>query len=112
MGGTQHTLYFLDEPTTGLHFRDVDILLKVLHKLVERGHTVVVVEHNVDVMKSADWIIDFGPDGGARGGKIIAQGTPEDVSKSKKGYTASFLKKALDEGTRVSIPDLLGDVNR
>jgi excinuclease ABC subunit A len=106
-GGAGHTVYFLDEPTTGLHFKDVDVLIRVLHKLVERGHTVVVIEHNVDVMKSADWIIDFGPDGGDKGGKIVVQGVPEDVAKSTKSHTARFLRKALDKGKRVPISELL-----
>jgi excinuclease ABC subunit A len=107
-GGVGQTVYFLDEPTTGLHFKDVDVLLKVLHKLVERGHTVVVIEHNVDVMKSSDWIVDFGPEGGDKGGKIVVQGTPEDVIKSTKSYTSKYLKKALENGKKVSIPELLG----
>jgi excinuclease ABC subunit A len=106
-GGAGQTVYFLDEPTTGLHFKDVDVLLRVLHKLVERGHTVVVIEHNVDVMKSSDWIIDFGPEGGDKGGKIVVQGTPEDVAKNTKSFTAQYLRKALTTGKKVSIPELL-----
>jgi excinuclease ABC subunit A len=97
---TSRTLYILDEPTTGLHFQDVDMLLKVLMKLRDRGNTVVVIEHNLDVIKSADWIVDMGPEGGDGGGKIIAQGTPENVAKVKKSYTGSFLKEILKNQTR------------
>ncbi len=92
---TGKTLYILDEPTTGLHFEDVNILLKVLNKLVDKGNTVIVVEHNLDVIKTADWIIDLGPEGGERGGKIIAEGTPEEIVKNKKSVTGKFLKKEL-----------------
>jgi excinuclease ABC subunit A len=101
-------LYVLDEPTTGLHFRDVAVLSKVLHQLVEAGNTVVVIEHNLDVMKSADWIIDFGPEGGDQGGKIVFEGTPEDLVKKSKGHTARHLKPVLDSALRVSVPDYLG----
>ncbi len=90
---TGKTLYILDEPTTGLHFEDVNILLKVLNKLVDKGNTVVVVEHNLDVIKMADWIIDLGPGGGERGGEIIAEGTPEQIIKNKKSVTGEYLKK-------------------
>jgi len=89
------TLYILDEPTTGLHFEDIRMLMSVIHKLVDRDHTVIVIEHNLDVIKSADWIIDLGPEGGAEGGEVIASGTPEKVSKSKKSYTGKFLNKIL-----------------
>jgi len=92
---TGKTLYILDEPTTGLHFEDVNILLRVLNKLVDKGNTVVVVEHNLDVIKTADWIIDLGPGGGENGGQIIAEGTPEQIIKNKKSLTADFLKKEL-----------------
>ena len=92
---TGKTLYILDEPTTGLHFEDVNILLDVLNKLVEKGNTVVVVEHNLDVIKTADWIIDLGPGGGEAGGKIIAEGTPESIVKKKKSITGAFLKKEI-----------------
>ncbi|HSP86984.1 MAG TPA: excinuclease ABC subunit UvrA, partial [Ignavibacteriaceae bacterium] len=92
---TGKTLYILDEPTTGLHFEDVNILLKVLNKLVDKGNTVIVVEHNLDVIKTADWIVDLGPEGGERGGKIIAEGTPEEVVANKKSVTGKFLKKEL-----------------
>ncbi|MEN9435074.1 MAG: excinuclease subunit UvrA, partial [Pseudomonadota bacterium] len=92
---TGKTLYILDEPTTGLHFHDVDQLLKVLHRLRDGGNTVVVIEHNLDVIKTADWIIDLGPEGGSRGGKIIAEGTPEQVAKVKGSFTGQFLKRLL-----------------
>ena len=92
---TGKTLYILDEPTTGLHFADVERLLEMLQKLVDQGNTVVVIEHNMDVIKSADHIIDLGPDGGYRGGTIVAEGTPEEVAKVKKSYTGQFLKKLL-----------------
>lgn len=92
---TGKTIYFLDEPTTGLHFEDVRVLLTVLNKLVEKGNTVVIVEHNLDVIKTADWIIDLGPGGGESGGEIIAEGTPEDVITNTKSITGQFLKKEL-----------------
>lgn len=92
---TGKTLYILDEPTTGLHFHDIELLLKVLHTLVQHGNTVVVIEHNLDVIKTADWIIDLGPDGGDGGGEIIAIGTPEKVAKNEKSYTGQYLKKVL-----------------
>ncbi|MDR0559971.1 MAG: excinuclease ABC subunit UvrA [Prevotellaceae bacterium] len=93
---TGKTFYILDEPTTGLHFEDVKVLLDVLNKLVDRGNTVLVIEHNLDVIKTADYIIDLGPEGGAAGGEIICTGTPEQITKQNKGYTADFLKKALE----------------
>ena len=92
---TGKTLYILDEPTTGLHFHDIEQLLTVLHRLRDHGNTVVVIEHNLDVIKTADWIIDLGPEGGAGGGTIVATGTPEDVAKVKKSHTGAFLKKML-----------------
>ena len=92
---TGKTLYILDEPTTGLHFADVRRLLHVLSKLVEKGNTVIVIEHNLHVIKYADWIIDLGPEGGDKGGYLVASGTPEDVAKEKKSYTGQYLKKAL-----------------
>jgi excinuclease ABC subunit A len=92
---TGRTLYILDEPTTGLHFEDVRVLLEVLHKLVDRGNTVLVIEHNLDVIKTADWIVDLGPEGGSGGGQIVAAGTPEDVAKVKSSHTGAYLKKVL-----------------
>ena len=92
---TGNTLYILDEPTTGLHFDDVRLLINILQKIVDKGNTVVVIEHNLDVIKSADWIIDLGPEGGENGGWVIAEGTPEDVSKNEKSYTGKFLKEIL-----------------
>ncbi|MGZ5923584.1 MAG: excinuclease ABC subunit UvrA, partial [Rhizomicrobium sp.] len=88
-------LYILDEPTTGLHFHDVKKLLEVLHELVENGNTVVVIEHNLEVIKTADWIIDLGPEGGDGGGELIAFGTPEDVARNAKSYTGQYLKPLL-----------------
>ncbi len=93
---TGNTLYILDEPTTGLHFHDVKQLLSVLHKLRNQGNTIVVIEHNLDVIKTADWLIDLGPEGGNSGGQIIASGTPLDVSKNKKSFTGQFLKKIFN----------------
>ncbi|MCA0201986.1 MAG: ATP-binding cassette domain-containing protein, partial [Proteobacteria bacterium] len=93
---TGRTLYILDEPTTGLHFEDVRKLLEVVHTLVDQGNSVVVIEHNLEVIKTADWIIDLGPEGGSGGGRIVATGTPEDVVKVKESYTGQFLKQALD----------------
>lgn len=92
---TGKTLYILDEPTTGLHFEDVRVLLEVLNRLVDKGNTVIVIEHNMDVIKTADYIIDLGPEGGAGGGELICHGTPEEVMKNKKSYTAQFLKRNL-----------------
>jgi excinuclease ABC subunit A len=92
---TGRTLYILDEPTTGLHFDDVKKLLGVLHRLVESGNTVIVIEHNLDVIKTADWIIDLGPEGGDRGGSIVAEGTPEDVAAVTESYTGKFLREIL-----------------
>ena len=93
--GTGNTLYILDEPTTGLHPLDVKMLLSVLHKLVDKGNSVIVIEHNLDVIKTADWIIDLGPEGGLEGGEIIAVGTPEEVANNPKSYTGQYLKKSL-----------------
>ncbi len=95
---TGKTLYLLDEPTTGLHFADVERLLEVLHRLVDTGNTVIVIEHNLDVVKTADWIIDLGPEGGAAGGKVIAEGTPEQVARMRASYTGQFLKELLGKG--------------
>ena len=93
---TGRTLYILDEPTTGLHFADVDKLIQVLDKLVDNGNTVVVIEHNLDIIKRADHIIDLGPEGGDRGGKIVASGTPEELAAVKTSYTGQFLKRILE----------------
>ena len=93
---TGRTLYILDEPTTGLHFADIDLLLKVLHQLVDAGNTVVVIEHNLDVIKTADWIIDMGPEGGDGGGRVVAAGTPEHVAEQKVGFTGAYLKKVMN----------------
>ena len=92
---TGKTLYILDEPTTGLHFEDINKLLKVLHALVEQGNSVIVIEHNLDVIKTADYIIDMGPEGGDNGGNIIAQGTPEKVAQIQESYTAKYLRDKL-----------------
>jgi excinuclease ABC subunit A len=93
---TGRTLYILDEPTTGLHFEDIQQLLTVLHRLRDHGNTVVVIEHNLDVIKTADWVIDLGPEGGSGGGKIIAEGTPEDIAKLAHSHTGRFLKPLLE----------------
>jgi excinuclease ABC subunit A len=92
---TGRTLYILDEPTTGLHFHDVKKLLEVLHELVDQGNSVVVIEHNLEVIKTADWIIDMGPEGGDGGGEIVAQGMPEDIIREKRSHTGRFLKEVL-----------------
>src|SRR5699024_6248044 len=92
---TGNTFYILDEPTTGLHFEGIRVLMDVLNKLVNKGNTVLIIEHNLDVIKLADHIIDIGPEGGKKGGKIIAEGTPEEIVKIGKGYTAGFLEKEL-----------------
>lgn len=95
---TGQTLYILDEPTTGLHFEDVRKLLEVLHALVEQGNTVVVIEHNLDVIKTADWILDLGPEGGVKGGEVVAEGTPETVAKAPRSYTGTYLAPLLERG--------------
>jgi excinuclease ABC subunit A len=92
---TGKTVYLLDEPTTGLHFADVEKLLQVLHRLVDTGNTVIVIEHNLDVIKTADWIIDLGPEGGARGGQVVVSGTPEKVARSKRSATGEYLARVL-----------------
>ncbi len=92
---TGRTLYILDEPTTGLHFHDIELLLKVIHKLRDQGNTVVIIEHNLDVIKTADWLLDLGPEGGAGGGQIIAKGTPEEVAKSRASFTGKYLAPLL-----------------
>ena len=93
--GTGKTVYVLDEPTTGLHIADIHMLTEVLDRLVEAGNSVIVIEHNLDVIKTADYIIDLGPEGGDGGGKIVAKGTPEEIAKVKKSYTGQYLKKVL-----------------
>ena len=94
---TGRTLYLLDEPTTGLHIDDIAKLLKVLGSLVEQGNTVVVIEHNLDVIKTADWIIDLGPEGGTRGGEIVAAGTPEEVAEVAASHTGHYLRPLLEK---------------
>jgi ABC-type multidrug transport system ATPase subunit len=103
---TGRTLYVLDEPTTGLHFADVEKLLEVLHRLVEGGNTVLVIEHNLDVIKTADWIVDLGPEGGDRGGRIIAEGTPEKVARAKDSATAEYLARVLRGEPLVPLSDV------
>jgi excinuclease ABC subunit A len=92
---TGKTLYLLDEPTTGLHFDDVSKLLEVLHRLTDLGNSIIIIEHNMDVIRNADWIIDLGPEGGEDGGRIVAQGTPEQVARVKKSYTGQALANLL-----------------
>ena len=92
---TGQTLYILDEPTTGLHFHDIARLMEVLQRLVDLGNSVVVIEHNLDVIKGADWLLDLGPEGGDKGGMIVAHGPPEEVIKSKESHTARYLKDVL-----------------
>jgi excinuclease ABC subunit A len=92
---TGRTLYILDEPTTGLHFADIDLLLKVMHRLRDQGNTLVIIEHNLDVVKTADWVIDLGPEGGAGGGKIVAMGTPEEVAANTESATGKYLLPLL-----------------
>jgi excinuclease ABC subunit A len=93
---TGRTLFILDEPTTGLHFHDIDLLLKVLHRLRDHGNTVVVIEHNLDVIKTADWVVDLGPEGGDGGGHILVAGTPEEVARTADSFTGRFLKHILE----------------
>jgi len=93
---TGRTLYMLDEPTTGLHFHDIAKLLEVLHELVDQGNTVVVIEHNLEVIKTADWIIDMGPEGGDGGGEVVGVGTPEDMIENKRSYTGKFLRDVME----------------
>src|SRR5206468_2303375 len=104
---TGKTLYILDEPTTGLHFEDVRKLLEVLHRLADQGNTVVVIEHNLDVIKTADWVIDLGPGGGVNGGRVIAEGVPERISEAPESATGMYLKPLLE---RASIKPVIVDV--
>ncbi len=92
---TGHTLYILDEPTTGLHFADIQNLLAVLNRLADMGNTVIVIEHNLDVIKTVDWILDLGPEGGENGGRIVAEGTPEQIADNENSYTGMFLRPKL-----------------
>ena len=94
--GTGNTLYILDEPTTGLHFADIDKLLQVLHGLADKGNTVLIIEHNLDVIKTADWLIDLGPEGGDHGGQIVCEGTPAQVAACPKSYTGKYLRAELE----------------
>jgi excinuclease ABC subunit A len=100
---TGNTLYILDEPTTGLHFHDVDQLLHVLHRLRDRGNTVIVIEHNLDVIKTADWVIDLGPEGGDRGGELIAAGTPRAIAAVERSWTGRYLRPLLGAGKEEEI---------
>ncbi|MFX1440597.1 MAG: excinuclease ABC subunit A, partial [Promethearchaeota archaeon] len=95
---TGQTLIMLDEPTTGLHFADIKKLLEVLHRLVDLGNTVLVIEHQLDVVKTSDWVIDLGPEGGDEGGYVVAEGTPEDIVAKKTSFTGRYLKELLAEG--------------
>lgn len=94
---TGNTIYILDEPTTGLHFEDIRVLLGVLNKLVDRGNTIIVIEHNQDIIKSADYIIDMGPDGGIGGGTVVAYGKPEDIVRKGNSFTSEYLRKEISK---------------
>jgi excinuclease ABC subunit A len=111
---TGRTLYILDEPTTGLHFHDIRLLLGVLHRLRDAGNTVVVIEHNLDVIKTADWIVDLGPEGGEGGGRIVAAGTPEEIAANPASHTGRYLKQALEaiNGVRSTLPRLAAGSSR
>jgi excinuclease ABC subunit A len=106
------TLFLFDEPTTGLHFDDVRVLLKVFQRLVDAGHSVIVIEHNLDVIKSADWVIDLGPGAGDEGGSIVAQGTPEDVATCEESPTGKFLRDLLPQTAKSRLPDGNGGETR
>jgi excinuclease ABC subunit A len=105
---TGRTIYVLDEPTTGLHFEDIRKLLHVLGRLVDTGNTVVVIEHNLDVIKTADWVIDMGPEGGSRGGEVVCEGTPEQLAADPASFTGQFLKPLLEHGRGAGQPALAG----
>ena len=99
---TGRTIYILDEPTTGLHFADIEKLLMVLQRLADGGNTVIVIEHNLDVIKCADWVIDMGPEGGNGGGEVLAEGTPEDLADHPVSFTAQYLRQHLERGVAVT----------
>jgi excinuclease ABC subunit A len=103
---TGRTLYILDEPTTGLHFHDIKLLLDVLHRLRDAGNTVVVIEHNLDVIKTADWIVDLGPEGGDGGGSIVATGTPEDIARAPASHTGQYLREVLARPGALTKPNV------
>jgi excinuclease ABC subunit A len=100
---TGKTIYILDEPTTGLHFADVHKLVEILQRLTDGGNTVLIIEHNLDVIKTADYIIDIGPDGGDKGGTVVACGTPDEIAENRNSYTGIYLKKMLDEGKKLGL---------
>lgn len=104
---TGRTMYILDEPTTGLHFADVDRLLEVLQRLVDAGNSIIVIEHNLEVIKSADWLIDLGPAGGDAGGEVITEGTPEMVAAEPRSYTGQFLQRMFEEDARLLAPQTM-----
>lgn len=101
--GTGDTLYVMDEPTTGLHFEDVHMLVQVIQMLVDKGNTVIVIEHNMDLIKAADWVVDLGPEGGKQGGYIVAEGTPEQVAGISESYTGKFLKEEIERVTEKAV---------
>jgi excinuclease ABC subunit A len=109
---TGQTLYILDEPTTGLHFEDVRKLLEVLHALVDEGNSVVVIEHNLEVIKTADWVLDLGPEGGDKGGEVVAEGAPEDVAREPRSYTGGYLKELLAKSVRTEVESAIGKKKR
>jgi excinuclease ABC subunit A len=109
---TGQTLYILDEPTTGLHFEDVRKLLEVLHALVDQGNSVVVIEHNLEVIKTADWVLDLGPEGGDKGGEVVAEGTPEQVAEEPRSHTGGYLQDLLAKSMRAPIKNPRGKKKR